>query len=90
MTHTTGVDVPLLRCDAQVGEDPEAEVFIGVVLGLNDGPLCHRLLVPGPSHIHGCWVEITDPADECVGDPQLHLSLGVYVGGGHLCWGGGF
>lgn len=73
MIHTAGVDVALLRSEAQVGRDAKAEILVGVVLGLTDVTLVHRQPVPGPGDLNCRRMEFVDKADEDVGDSRLHL-----------------
>lgn len=85
MLHAAGVDVALLRSEAQVGRDAKAEVLVGVVLGLTDVTLVHQLPVPGPGDLHCRRVEVVDKADEDVGDSRLHLLPWVDQGGRANC-----
>lgn len=77
MVHTAGVDVALLRSEAQVGRDTKAEILVGVVLGLTDVTRLHKSLVLGPGDVDCGRMEVIDEADEDVGDSRLQLLLRV-------------
>lgn len=85
MVHAAGVDVALLRSEVQVGRDAEAEVAVGVILSLADLTVVHQLPVPGPRDVDRRRMEVVHEADECVGDIEFHVLLGVDHGGGTDC-----
>lgn len=85
MFHTAGVEVALLRSEAQVGRDAKAEVLVGVVLSLTDITLVHQQPVLSPRDLNSGRMEVIDKADEDVWDSRLHLLPWVDQGGRSNC-----